>query len=186
MCIIVQHANLVSTLQFEMKLQDPVPTFLRKGNIIMRHRGGIKSHRLTTQCSHAPMFYTRPISLLRHGSMYFVLLHALLLERRRLPSHTCFHIILIWWLSGLPFDLWPHANEASNTNFISKMSWSPPQFISKATMWVVNFDGGVVIVCDGGIDHNITKKPPPNKVSVIDSTIFPQNHPIYSLILSWS
>jgi len=60
----------------------------------------------------------------------------------------------------------------------------PPQFISKATMWVDNFDGGVVIVCDGGIDHNITKKPPPNKVSVIDSTIFPQNHPIYSLILS--
>ena len=55
----------------------------------------------------------------------------------------------------------------------------PPQFISKATMWVDNFDGGVVVVCDGGIDHNITKKPPPNKVSVTDSTIFPQNHPIF-------
>ena len=40
---------------------------------------------------------------------------------------TCFHIIVIWWLSGLPFDLWPHANDASNTNFISKMSWSPPR-----------------------------------------------------------
>ena len=163
-----------------MKLQDPVPTFLIKGNIIMQHRGGIKSHRLTTQCSHAPTFYTRPISLLRHGFMYFVLLHALLLERRQLPSHTCFRIILIWWLSGLLFDLWPHANDASNTNFISKMSWSPPQFISKATMWVDNFDGKVVVVCDyGGIDHNITKKPPPNKVSVTDSTIFPQNHPIF-------
>ena len=112
-----------------MKLQDPVATSLRKGNIIMRHRGGINSHRLTTQCCHAPTFYTRPILPLRHGFMYFVLLHALLLEHRRLPSRTCFHIILIWWLSGLPFDLWLHANDAWNTNFISKMSWSPPVHI---------------------------------------------------------
>lgn len=95
MFIIVRHANLVSILQFEMKLRDLVPTFLRKGNIIMRHRGGINSHRLTTQCCHAPTFYTRPILPLRHGFMYFVLLHALLLEHRQLPSHTCFRITLI-------------------------------------------------------------------------------------------
>lgn len=50
----------------------------------------------------------------------------------------------------------------------------PPQFVSKATRWVANFDGGVVVVCDGGIDHHITKKPPPNK-----ATIFPHNHRIF-------
>ena len=60
----------------------------------------------------------------------------------------------------------------------------PPHFISNSTMCVGDCDGGVVVVCDGGIDHNVTKKPPPNKVSVIISFILPHICLIF-ILLSW-
>ena len=48
-------------------------------------------------------------------------------------------------------------------------------------MCVNDCDGGVVVICDGGIDHNVPKKPPLNKVSVVivSSTILPHIYLIY-------
>ena len=43
----------------------------------------------------------------------------------------------------------------------------PAEFVSKAMEYEVLFNKDAVLVCDGGIDHNVPISPPPNKVCII-------------------
>ena len=50
----------------------------------------------------------------------------------------------------------------------SLLSVTPPaEFESKAMEYEVLFNKDTVLVCDGGIDHNVPIRPPPNKVCII-------------------
>ena len=42
----------------------------------------------------------------------------------------------------------------------------PAEFVSKQEEYVGLYNKDVVIVCDGGIDHDVPICPPPNKVSI--------------------
>jgi hypothetical protein len=43
----------------------------------------------------------------------------------------------------------------------------PAEFVSKQEEYAGLYHKDVVIVCDGGIDHDVPIRPPPNKVSII-------------------
>ena len=79
--------------------------------------------------------------------------------------HVSHHINMMTEWAGL-WILTAHHRSIKLETYLQNV-FVPPRFTSAATMHVDNCNGRVVVVCSGGIDHNVTKIPPPNKVSYI-------------------